>query len=198
MAELPSAAELTKIATLLAPGLIILGIRTRFKEGAVPELKDRVASYGVASASYYAIVAPLFHLPWGPAVTPWVWGLLHYFLVPCLIGLSIVWFDQSEWFYKACEKAGFRLAHHIPAAWDYAFSQLRRGTFVWVRLNNGTEYAGKMGKFSFASSSTAERDLYLEEVWTIEDGRPWTLKEPKRGVLLCGKDIQRVEIFRGE
>ncbi|MFN3775269.1 DUF6338 family protein [Sphingomonas parapaucimobilis] len=197
MADLPSAAELTKIATLLVPGLIILGIRTRFKEGAVAELKDRVVGYGVASATYYAVVAPLFHLSWGVELTPWLWALSHYYITPLFIGLAIVWFDQSEWFYTICSKAGFRLAHHIPAAWDYAFSKLSRGTFVWVKLNSGTEYAGKMGRSSFASSSTAERDLYLEEVWTIEDNGPWKRKEPKRGVLLCGKDIQRVEIFTG-
>jgi hypothetical protein len=55
-----------------------------------------------------------------------------------------------------------------------------------------------MGRSSFASSSTSERDLYLEEVWEMHGAnKPWTRLEPVRGVLLCGKDIQRVEIFRG-
>lgn len=147
MAELPSATELSNIATLLAPGLIILGIRTRFKEGAVPALKDRVIGYAVASAGYYAAVAPLFHVSWGVSLSAWFWGLCQFFAVPCLIGAAIVWFDQSEWFYRLCSKAGFRLAHHIPAAWDYAFSKVVKGTFVWVKLTNGTEYAGVMAVF---------------------------------------------------
>jgi hypothetical protein len=197
MPDFPTAKEVTSLAMLLAPGLLILGIRARFKEGAVPELKDRLVSYAVASTAYYAVVAPLFYVTSGVALPEWLWASLHYFLVPCTLGMAIVIFDQKEWFYKVSAHLGLRLAHHIPAAWDYAFSKLGRGTFIWVKLNNGTEYAGKMGRYSFASSSTAERDLYLEEVWTINEKGPWTRLEPVRGVLLCGKDIQRVEIFRG-
>ena len=34
--------------------------------------------------------------------------------------------------------------------------------------------------------------------WDMGDGKnDWIRMEPVRGVLLCGKDIQRVEIFRG-
>ena len=181
---------------LLAPGLIILGIRARFKEGAIPNLKDRAIAYAVASTAYYAVVGPLFQVDGGIALSSWLWAWLHYVVMPLAIASGIVVFDQKEWFYRLAHHFGFRLAHHIPAAWDYAFSKLNRGTFVWVKLNSGTEYAGKMGARSFASSSTAERDLYLEEVWQINEGdKPWTRMEPTRGVLLCGRDIQRIEIF---
>lgn len=183
---------------LLAPGLIILGIRTRFKEGAVPDLKDRAVAYAFVSTAYYAVAGPLFHFQGGFALSPWLWSWGHYVFVPIVIALTIVVFDQKEWFYRIANHFGLRLAHHIPAAWDYAFSKLNEGTFVWVKLNSGTEYAGKMGARSFASSSTAERDLYLEEVWQINEGdQPWTPMKPTRGVLLCGKDIQRIEIFGG-
>lgn len=196
MLNFPSAKDVTELAMLLAPGLIILGIRARFKEGAIPNLKDRAIAYAVASTAYYAVVGPLFHVDGGIALSSWLWAWLHYVLVPLAIASGIVLFDQREWFYRLAHHFGFRLAHHIPAAWDYAFSKLNRGTFVWVKLNTGTEYAGKMGARSFASSSTAERDLYLEEVWQINEGdEPWTRMEPTRGVLLCGRDIQRIEIF---
>ncbi|MCH2496878.1 MAG: DUF6338 family protein [Erythrobacter sp.] len=196
MLNFPSAKDITELAMLLAPGLIILGIRARFKEGAVPNLKDRAIAYAVTSTAYYAVVGPLFQVDAGVALSSWVWAWLHYVLVPLAIASLIVLFDQREWFYRLAHYFGFRLAHHIPAAWDYAFSKLNRGTFVWVKLNSGTEYAGKMGARSFASSSTAERDLYLEEVWQINEGdEPWTRMEPPRGVLLCGRDIQRIEIF---
>lgn len=197
MPDFPTAKEITNLAMLLAPGLLILSVRARFRDGAVPDLKDKVVSYAVASTAYYAIVAPFFYLQWGLALPSWIWATLHYFLVPYGIAMGIVYVDQKEWFYRGTNRLGLRLAHHIPAAWDYAFSKLNHGTFIWVKLNNGTEYAGKMGQCSFASSSNAERDIYLEEVWTINDDGPWTLREPVRGVLLCGKDIQRVEIFRG-
>jgi hypothetical protein len=83
----------------------------------------------------------------------------------------------------------------MPAAWDYAFSRIVQGTYVLVKLRDGTLYAGLMGKQSFASTATEERDLYLEEVWHIPENGPWTRTEPKRSVLLCGRDITWVEIF---
>jgi hypothetical protein len=198
VSDLPTAKEVSDLALLLVPGLLILGIRARFREGAVPDLKEKVVSYAVASTVYYAVVGPVFHVARGVALAPWAWDALHYFVVPCIVAALVVLFDQTEYLYRLADKAGVRLAHHIPAAWDYAFSRLDRGTFVWIKLNSGTEYAGKMGRSSFASSSTSERDLYLEEVWETHGvGEPWTRLEPVRGVLLCGKDIQRVEIFRG-
>ena len=194
-----SAKDVTELALLLAPGLIILAIRARFKEGAVPDIKERTIAYAVASTAYYAVIGPLFHVQTGVPLSSWVWAGLHYVLVPLAIAFLIVLFDQKEWLYRIAHHFDFRLAHHIPAAWDYAFSKLNRGTFVWVKLHSGTEYAGKMGARSFASSSTAERDLYLEEVWQInEENKPWTRLEPFRGVLLCGRDIQRIEIFYEE
>jgi hypothetical protein len=198
MSDLPTAKEVTDLAMLLVPGLLILGIRARFREGAVPDLKDKLVSYAVASTVYYAVVAPAFYVPHGVRLPAWLWDALHYFVVPSAAAMLIVFLDQTEYLYRLADRLKLRLAHHIPAAWDYAFSRMDRGTFVWIKLNSGTEYAGKMGRASFASSSTAERDLYIEEVWEMHGpGEPWTLLEPVRGVLLCGKDIQRVEIFRG-
>lgn len=51
MLNIPSAKDITELAMLLAPGLVILGIRARFKEGAVPALKDQVVAYAIASTA---------------------------------------------------------------------------------------------------------------------------------------------------
>lgn len=185
----------TTLAMLLAPGFLILGIRARFKEGAVPDLKDRAVSYAAVSAVYYAALRPLFDVPWGVVLPGWGWAFLYYFVTPCLIGLAMVISDQQEWFYRQASRFGLRLTHHIPAAWDFAFSNLETGNFLLVRLRDGTEYAGRMGQRSFASSNGGERDLYLEEIWTVREDGPWEKVEPTRGVLLCGGDIQAVEIF---
>jgi len=197
MGDLPSATDLTGLATLLAPGLIILGIRARFKGGAKIELKDQIVGYAIASTGYYAAISPLFHVKGGCQLSPWLWGFCQFFLLPCIIGSLAVLIDQKEWIYRLSECVGVRLPHHLPAAWDYAFSRIQAGVYVWIKLSDGTEYAGLMGADSFASSSNAERDLYLEEVWTMNEDEPWTLLEPRRGVLLCGRDIVRIEIFDG-
>ncbi|MFY7759616.1 DUF6338 family protein [Aquidulcibacter sp.] len=198
MFEVPDASNFSNLAMLLAPGLVILSIRSRFKEGIVPDLKDRLLHYAMASTAYYAFVSPLFHFEHGFLVPPLIWSYLYYFIVPCLIAITIVFVDQKEWLYKIAGNLGLRIGHHIPAAWDYAFSNVCQETFLWVKLNSGTIYVGKFGWSSFASSNPLERDIYLQEVWKENgNGEPWTLLEPMRGVLLCGKDIQRIEIFGG-
>lgn len=195
MPELPSASQITSVVALLAPGLIILVIRNRFKGGPVATLQDQLLAYAVASGAYYAAAFPLFHVQDGLVLPSWAWQLLQYFLLPAIVGVAIAFFDQSEAFYAACRRVGLRPTHHMPAAWDYAFSRIVQGTYVLVKLQDGTLYAGLMGKHSFASTATAERDLYLEQVWSIEEKGPWKLVKPKRGVLLCGRDIRWVEIF---
>ena len=185
----------TTLAKLFAPGFLILGIRARFKEGAVPNLKDRAVSYAAVSAVYYAAIIPFFNMPGQIVLASWLWTLLAYFVTPCIIGAALVISDQQEWFYRQANKMGLKLTHHMPAAWDYAFSNLKQGNFLLVRLSDGTEYAGRMGAGSFASSNGGERDLYLEEVWVVNPDSPWEKVEPQRGVLLCGKDIQVIEIF---
>lgn len=194
MSDLPTAAELTGLASMLAPGLIIIGLRTRFQNGSLPDLKDQIIGYAVASTAYYAAATPLFGVSRGIALPPWAWQSCQYFLLPCLIGFAVARFDRTEWLYRACARSGLRLSYHIPAAWDYAFTKLTKGAFVLVRLTDGTLYAGKLASRSFASSSADERDLYLEEVWDAE-AVPWTQVTPRRGVLLCGKDIKWIEIF---
>jgi hypothetical protein len=195
MPDLPTSAQITAAVGLLAPGLLILVIRNRFKSGAVPSFQEQVLAYAVASAAYYAAAYPIFHASNGLLLWHWLWQLLISFLVPCLVGVAVVYFDQSEAFYRACRRMGLRPTHHMPAAWDYAFSRVVKGTYVLVKLQDGTQYAGLMGKTSFASTAETERDLYLEQVWTIPEKGPWVRTEPRRGVLLCGKDIRWVEIF---
>lgn len=193
--ELPKASEITALSGLLAPGLIILGIRNRFRVGSKTDLKDNLIAYAVASVAYYAAAYPIFHADGGVRLASWLWQLLQFFIAPVFVGVFAAYLDQSELFYKVANRLRLKSSHHIPAAWDYAFSSLRRGTYVLVKLSDGTLYAGLMGKESFASSATEERDLLIQEVFTIQDGKPWTLAEPRRSVLLCGKDIRWIEFI---
>lgn len=194
--KLPQAADVANLASLLAPGLVILAVRARFRDGPTPELKDRIIAYAVASSAYYAAAHPLFHVEDGVQLWSWLWKLLFYFLVPVIVGLAVVLFDQSDAFYWITRKLKLRSTHHIPSAWDYAFSKIRKGTYILVKLADGSQYAGIMGKNSFASSASVERDLLIEEVWSIPDDGPWKVVEPRRAGLLCSKDIKWVEIFR--
>lgn len=195
MADIPTAKEITDLISLLAPGLIIVSIRSRAITGSAPEFKDRLVAYGLISVGYYAAVAPLFHIHHGLALPAWLWSFLQYFAVPLLVGIGSAYAHQHRLTYRVAELARLHLAHHLPAAWDYTFQSLPAGTFILVRLTDGTEVPGRMGKNSFASSSREERDLLIEELWEIDSSGAWAPSNPPRNVLLCGKDIRTTEIF---
>ncbi len=196
MAELPTASEIASIAGLLAPGLIIATIRTRAITGSVPDLKDRIVSYGIISTAYFAAVTPLFHIGGAPPIPFWAASIAQNFLIPIIVGIALAYIHQWAWAYRLADRCGLKLAHHLPAAWDYVFESLLENTFVLVTLNDGTQVAGRMAKDSFAASSNEERDLFVQELWEVGDeNSEWKQADPPRGVLLCGKNITSVEFY---
>lgn len=194
--NLPEPSNIRELISLLAPGFILLWVRSRVVAGPTPSFQERLVSYALASAGYFAAVSPLFFVSWGLQLPSWLWNLLHDFLVPLAIGILIAHGEQRGWQYKVAGRLGLKFSHHIPAAWDFTFSRVEVSTFVLVTMGDGSQIAGLMSGASFASSSKDERDLLLEEVFLITDDGPWKPAEPSRSILICGKDIRLVEIFR--
>jgi Family of unknown function (DUF6338) len=198
MADLPSAANIKEIVSLFAPGMILLWARSRVQAGSTPDFQERLISYAIASTGYFAAVSPLFYVPSGVQLSPWFWAILHYALVPAGIGWALAYASQREWEYRAAELVGLQFSHHIPAAWDFKFSRMQGSTYILATLKDGSQVGGLFGTQSFASSSKDERDLLIEDVWTVNKENEWSQATPPRSALLCGSDIHYIEIFKGD
>ncbi|MGC1468013.1 MAG: DUF6338 family protein [Sphingorhabdus sp.] len=196
MADLPSASNIKELVSLFAPGMILLWARSRVKAGPTPELQERLIGYAAASTAYFAAISPLFYIEGMIKLPSWLWAVSHYAVAPFVIGLALAYVSQREWEYKAARFVGLNFSHHIPAAWDYTFSQMAGSTYLLATLKDGSQVGGLMNTSSFASSSKDERDLLIEEVWLV-DKNEWKRAEPPRSVLLCGGDINYIEIFKG-
>ncbi|MEW9854112.1 DUF6338 family protein [Novosphingobium sp. M1R2S20] len=177
MVDLPSASEITKLTGLLAPGIMILWVRDRFRDTVPPKLTDKTVSYAVVSVAYSAAAYPLFHVDGGLELPPWLWQLTLFFMLPLLVGFALVYFDQSERFYSLTERLGLRPVHHTPTAWDYTFRK-RPQSFVLVHLNDGTVIAGAWVEGSFASSITGDRDVFISQMWQVGENGSWTIVDP--------------------
>ncbi|MCW2412954.1 MULTISPECIES: DUF6338 family protein [unclassified Sphingobium] len=195
MPDIPSASEIAKLTGLLAPGIVILWVRSRFRDVSQPEIADKLISYALVSIAYSAASYPLFHAEGWIVLPAWLWQLLLYFVLPLIVGVLLVFFDQSERFYALATKAGLRPVHHTPTAWDYTF---RRGSpaFVLVHLTDGSEIAGAWVEGSFASSTSGDRDVFINQMWTVTDGG-WQVVDPPRSILICGGTISMVEFIQG-
>jgi hypothetical protein len=196
MVDLPSASQISDLACLLAPGLIIDAIRVRTRTGITPDLKDRIVGYGVASVAYFSVVTPAFHWKAGFSINHGLWLFLQYIAIPSLLGLGSAYAYQYELTYKFAKLIKLHIAHHHPAAWDYKLELLPNTAFLLVTLTDGTTIAGRWADGSFASSAKDERDILLGEMWEPGGGsNPWKPLNPPRAVLICGKEIRSIETF---
>jgi hypothetical protein len=84
----------------------------------------------------------------------------------------------------------------IPKSWDYFFSK-RECCFMLIHLNNGRIIGGLYGLDSFASSYPEKEDVYLQEIWKVDEEGKFIEKIPDtRGLLVNHDVIEYIELFR--
>ena len=107
-------------------------------------------------------------------------------IFPVILAFSWKELRESKKFKK-------NIPHPTQKPWDYFFSQ---GRCYWVKviLNNGTTIAGYYGLKSFASSSPAEEQLYLEQTWKLgSDGAFERAINNTAGVIILTSEISHIE-----
>jgi hypothetical protein len=187
------------ILLFVVPGLVAVSVRSRFITGRAPSAKENILNFVVLSFVYYALVIffiePAFSVkePWIARALVWISLLL---VGPAIFGFLLGVAIQKEWFTRLADKANLTIVHVIPAAWDWRFGSVPRGgMFVMVTLTSGERVAGFFGSNSFASSDPSERDIYVEEEYTVTDNGDWEVREEKVGVLISAKEIRYVEFW---
>ncbi|MHB8390047.1 MAG: DUF6338 family protein [Acidobacteriaceae bacterium] len=87
------------------------------------------------------------------------------------------------------------IAHPTPRPWDYVFSQCK-SFWVIVTLKDGRKVAGRYDAASFASSAPSPEELYLEEVWLLnQDGGFEKARKDSAGIIILAPTIATVEFF---
>jgi Family of unknown function (DUF6338) len=187
------------ILAFIVPGLIVVYVRSQFITGRSPSHTDNVLSYLTLSLIYYALTLPFIEQalgvkePWTAKAAIWICLTL---IGPSVLGLFLGAAAQKGLGNWAADKLGLSTTHVIPAAWDWRFSTTPRGgMFLMVTLTSDERIAGFFGIRSFASSEPGERDLYLEEEYTVSDDGSWESRSDKVGVLIPGKEIRYVEFW---
>jgi hypothetical protein len=85
--------------------------------------------------------------------------------------------------------------HPIRKPWDYVFGK-REPFWIIVHLQSGQKIGGRFDIGSFASSDPADEQIYLEEVWVLDDGgRFLSPVKRSRGIIIMQGEIRAVEFF---
>lgn len=98
--------------------------------------------------------------------------------------------------FLSCEKIAKYIRNPIDKAWDWVFRNKRNAQWVIIHLRDRRLIGGKFGKESFASSSPAEEQIFIEQVWKIDkDGNFLKPIERSKGMLVLGSEILALEFF---
>ena len=65
MGDLGDPKDVPALLALLAPGFLILWVRSRVVEGPTLEFSQQLFHFALVSAAYYGLVGPLFDVSWG-------------------------------------------------------------------------------------------------------------------------------------
>jgi len=111
------------------------------------------------------------------------------FISPILWPICLIKLSSWGFFAK-------HIIHPILKPWDYVFSKRQR-YWVIVHLKNGKKLGGVYDENSFASSYPAEEQIYLEEIWKLDDeGRFLNPIERSKGMIILKDEIVAVEFFK--
>lgn len=89
-----------------------------------------------------------------------------------------------------------RIASPYATVWDDIFAK-QTPYWVIVHLKDQRRIGGLYGKKSIASHSPAPPEIYLEEVWYVDEngGLTGAMVNSTAGILIMGSDILALEFF---
>lgn len=194
MGDIKTLEQLSLISAFIVPGLVAMFVRCQFLTGRIDTSKDALLGFFTISLIWAGITSPILlwlgdarlSLPW--QVLAWLlWAVVG----PAGLGVLLGRSASRGWFRRVMQRLGMRTVHVLPTAWDWKFGSLD-ASWVTVTMKDGARISGFVGARSFASSDPRERDLYMEEVWRVDENNQWT-RHGEWGVLIPHGEIRCVE-----
>jgi hypothetical protein len=181
--------KLAIVALFALPGFISLRVWSLIFPTSPTALKDQLGeaiSFGILNAM---ICAPLFFLfqPSGPLA-------LYCLAILTLVILPAIWPFPIRWLMLLLQRLNVILITS-HSAWDDVF--LRDNPyFILVHLNDGARVGGYYGPNSFAGLHPNSGELYLEQLWYLDEQGKFTSAVPdSRGLILRPNDYKYVELM---
>lgn len=194
----------TLILFILAvvPGVVIVFVRSRFVKGNILPYPAGFLTYLTVSVTYWLVILTI-----SPLVNYVLdYGGIHYLstqlnnfkeiiciiLIPIAVGFFSGWVTSKEYVYRIMKKLKLNPIHPTPTAWEDCFSDTDE-QFVLVKLKNGNQFGGKLNTDCFISSDVENQDIYISEVYEIDDLNQWHKQD--RGVYISSGEISSIEFI---
>lgn len=122
--------------------------------------------------------------------------LLIMFISPTVLAISLLLIKNIVDLEKIGKIFKFNVDLGKPTAWDYKFSKIgSEGRLVIVVLEDGTEIRGFWAGKSFAADDCDERDIYIQEVYNVNEEGTWNKADKTDGILVIKDKIKLIEFF---
>lgn len=189
MLELLDFERIDEIIVLITPGFVSLKVWTLINPTARLQLSNYVLDIVVYSALNFGALSWILVVTGDSSLSKRiVAGLVVFVVAPTVWPLLLRAILNSR-------RLQGRIVNPIPLAWDHVFGK-GDPCFVLVHLKDGNLIGGLYAGDAFASSYPEVQEIYLSEVWRIDEkGRFQTKIEATRGVLLNRDVIEYLELY---
>jgi hypothetical protein len=185
--------ELLLFLLFFVPGFISIKVYDLLVPAERRNFQSTLAEAIGYSAVNFAILLPLVvAVAYGYGLLDGLWWQLVTSYVVLLIA-PVLW----PWLFVRIIRPRFSkvFVNPIPKPWDVVFRQ-RGESWIIVHLTDGRRVGGRFARGSEASSYPAEEQLYIKEVWRLdENGRFVERVDRTGGIIVSGRTIEAIEFF---
>ncbi len=187
----------------LIPGFIISELVQRIIPVINKDYKIRILEYFIYSfLNIFLWAIPIYNVyinvinEWNEncILLLWIIALMIIFISPIGIALIIVLCNKNNLLEKICKHLQLTYNDSDPSAWDFKFKKIQ-GEWVIITLSDKRTVAGFIGKNSFISSNSKERDLYIDEVWEVDKKGKWKKRVGTDGIWIKHEEILSIEFL---
>jgi hypothetical protein len=176
--------------TIVAPGFLSLKIW-----GLIHPTQHTTLADSLYEAIFYGVLNYFLVVHWLPVLLAKINA--HLEIVAYIFSLVIVPFLLPFLWRKilSLKYIKRKIISPIPKAWDFFFTKYLP-CFMLIHMKNGQMVGGLYLEQSSASTYPETEDLYLEQVWVIDDkGRFYEPVEGTMGLLINNNVIDYIELF---
>ncbi len=125
---------------------------------------------------------------------------LRYFSLFIVLVIFIIFIAPIIWtflYVKIVRSKILRKFIQNPSSspWDYFFAQ-QNSCWVIVNYKDGSKIGGTYSRKSYASYFPHKEQIYLQELWELNDENEFLNKIPRsNGILILGEDIKSIEFY---
>lgn len=186
----------------IIPGSIVISITRRVIPKKENEYNTKVLEYFIYSFLNFFMWSILIYNIYSNIelwkehyVLLWLTLFMIIFLSPLAIALIVIQIAQKDIIRKICIYFNLTSVDTDPSAWDFKFKNIS-SEWVIVTLKNDKIISGFLGSLSYISQNEKERDIYISEVFEIDENNKWTRKKNTDGILIKAEEIKYIEFFK--